>query len=84
MLFKTHGAGFEALVRQVRHLKLPPVPITCLGCEGLRYDAGTYTIAFYRGKPTAYPFVVLLHPKNPPPAPAAAARAPEVGRGPRP
>jgi hypothetical protein len=65
VLYKTtHASGFEPLHRELRRQKLLATPVTCLECEGTRYDGGTYTITFYSHKKSGYPFIVVLHQKN--------------------
>lgn len=64
VLYKTtHASGFEPLHRELRRQKLAATPVTCVECEGIRYDGGTYTITFYSHKKSGYPFIVVLHPK---------------------
>ncbi|GAB3840841.1 hypothetical protein [Hymenobacter jeollabukensis] len=65
VLYKTtHAGSFEALHRELKRLKVPATPVTCLDCEdgpGVRYDCGEYTAALYSRKKAGYPFVVVLH-----------------------
>lgn len=62
VLYKTlPGGGAEGLQREVKHLKLANIAVTCLECEGVRYDADSYTISFYSHKKKGYPNIVVLH-----------------------
>jgi hypothetical protein len=76
VLYKTtHAGGFEALHRELKRLKVPATPVTCLDCEegqGVRYDCGEFTAALYTRKKNGYPYVLVLH-RTGPPAPAAPA-----------
>lgn len=67
VLFKTTSArNFEPLHRALKREKLVNMPVTCLECEGVRYEAAGYTITLYSGKKGSYPFVAVLHPAAPP------------------
>ncbi|MBT9394434.1 hypothetical protein KLP40_14780 [Hymenobacter sp. NST-14] len=67
VLFKTTNArNFEPLHRALKREKLVNTPVTCIECEGVRYEANGYTITLYTGKKGAYPYVAVLHPAAPP------------------
>ncbi|MDU0371990.1 hypothetical protein ACFPAF_16430 [Hymenobacter endophyticus] len=67
VLFRTTSARyFEPLHRALKREKLTSTPVTCLECEGVRYETAAYSITLYSGKKGAYPFVAVLHPAAPP------------------
>lgn len=62
VLFKTFAArNIEPLRKELKRLKLPVEPVTCLECEGERYLGPGYTVTVYSGKKGPFPFILVLH-----------------------
>lgn len=81
VLFRTSQSRyFEPIHKELKRMKLPVVPVTCLDCEGERYEASNYTVTLYTGKKGPYPFIVVIHqdpialaaPAGPRPVPVVA------------
>ena len=95
VLFKTYAArNFDPIRKELKRMKLPVKPVTCLECEGERYEGPNYTVTLYTGKKGPFPFILVLHqnplaaePSRPvqlatpgtTPAPAATPAASELG-----
>ena len=63
VVLKTTEAGCVRDVRaELKNLKLTPVPVTCPGCEAVRYDGPGYQATLYSKMKGGYPFVVVVHP----------------------
>lgn len=76
VLFKTsHGRNFEPIRKELKRLKFPVTPVTCLECQGERYTGPNYTITLYTGKKAPYPFIVVLHQE---PVDSTPARTPQL------
>lgn len=75
VLYLHRFSVFTRLRRELDRQHLPPVAVSCLGpgCIGQRYVSGTFTIAFYEGKPGDYPYMVVIQQK---PAGTSATPAP--------
>lgn len=63
VVLKTTEVGCVRDVRaELKSLKLTPVPVTCPGCEAVRYDGPGYQATLYSKMKGEYPFVVVVHP----------------------
>lgn len=63
VVLKTTEASCVRDVRsELKNLKLNPVPVTCPGCEAVRYDGPGYQATLYSKMKGDYPFVVVVHP----------------------
>jgi hypothetical protein len=63
VVLKTTEASCVRDVRsELKSLKLTPVPVTCPGCEAVRYDGPGYQATLYSKMKGDYPFVVVVHP----------------------
>lgn len=72
VVFKTkYAANYDHMRRELKKLKLPVIPVTCLECEGERHTGPNYTFSFYSGKKGEYAYMIVLHTT---PVPAALAR----------
>lgn len=62
VIYKTSAArDVGPLRRELHRRKFPTTPVTCLACEGVRYEGPGYTVAVYSGKKPPYPYIVVLH-----------------------
>ena len=71
VLKTTAGGCIRQLRRELEQQQLHPEAVTCLDCEGVRYQAPAYNVTIYSGRPGDYPFVLVLRQL---PAPAAEAQ----------
>lgn len=63
VVLKTTESGCVRDVRsELKILKLTPVPVTCPGCEAVRYDGPGYQATLYSKMKGDYPYIVVVHP----------------------
>jgi hypothetical protein len=63
VVLKTTEANCVRNLRsELKNLKLTPVPVTCPGCEAVRYDGPGYQATLYSKMKGDYPFIVVVHP----------------------
>ena len=62
VLYKTGSArNVEAVRKELKRLKLPVAPVTCLSCTGERYEGPNYSLTLYSGKKGPHPYILVLH-----------------------
>lgn len=60
VVLKTTRAACVRQLRQELEKKLRPEPVTCVECEGVRYQSEAYSVTIYSHKKGQYPFVVVV------------------------
>lgn len=81
VVLKTTRAACVRQLRQELEKKLRPEPVTCVECEGVRYQSEAYSVTIYSHKKGQYPFVVVVRQPLAA-APSAARTGPATARRP--
>ncbi|GAB3324783.1 hypothetical protein GCM10027511_33470 [Hymenobacter humi] len=61
VLKTTEASCVRELRSELKSQKLAPQPVTCPGCEAVRYQGADYEATIYSKMKGDYPFVVVLH-----------------------